>query len=126
MRLRATLLSLTLIAALPATPSSAVSNASTRGQQDLCFGQVLTIVGTPDGPHVTGTEGVDVVVTNGAYGADLLGGDDLLCITGEPNYVLDDYPPKYFTGEGNDRIDASQRTDNFERPVRDLARPRLG
>ena len=73
-----------------------------------------TIVGTPgafpDSSPLQGTEGVDVVITHGAYGVDLLGGDDLLCITGEPDSVYDEHPPIYTTGAGDDRVDSSART----------------
>lgn len=90
---------------LPTTTSVATTGT------ELCFGQVPTIVGTPgsfgDSP-IAGTVGVDVVVTNGAYGVDLLGGDDLLCITGAPLSIYDEHPPYFNAGDGNDRIDSSQ------------------
>ncbi len=68
--------------------------------EDLCFGQVPTIVGTP-GVHILGTEGPDVVITNSAAGARTLGGDDLLCITGTSG------SRPFRTGSGSDRIDSS-------------------
>jgi RTX calcium-binding nonapeptide repeat (4 copies) len=107
MRLRASLLSLTLIAAFPAAASSAASDASSAERQELCFGQVPTIVGKP-GKEVVGTKGSDVVITNGAFGARTLGGDDLLCVTGEtgiPDPQLSD--GGFSTGDGSDRIDAT-------------------
>ena len=109
MRLLASLLSLMVVATLLAPASSAASNASTdtAGQRDLCFGQVPTIVGM-SGQGVVGTEGPDVVVTNGAPAANLLGGDDLLCLTGHRISVNE--PGSYSTGPGADRIDSSKGT----------------
>lgn len=54
---------------------------------DTCRGEAATIVGTPADPAllgsdgVTGTEGRDVVVTNGAAKVSTLGGDDVICVT---------------------------------------------
>jgi hypothetical protein len=102
---------------LMVAPSSVLvtrASGAAPSKAELCFGQVPTIVGTPgdpSGPPIEGTEGVDVVVTNGASGAILLGGNDLLCITGEPPYVSGEHPPTHNMGEGNDRIDSSERTD---------------
>ena len=57
MRIRLTLLSLTLIASVP-TASSATSNPSVVNETaELCFGQVPTIVGTPGQDVVKGTTG---------------------------------------------------------------------
>ncbi len=49
---------------------------------ETCQGQAATIVGTPGG-EITGTEGADVIVTNDAMRVDALGGDDMVCSTGE-------------------------------------------
>src|SRR5690349_8828813 len=53
---------------------------------ETCDGRPATIVGTPGG-QVTGTEGADVIVTNGAARVDALGGDDLVCATGEGRVI---------------------------------------
>ena len=76
---------------------------ATATETELCFGQVPTIVGTPGDDVLQGTEGTDVVITNGALGANLLGGDDLLCATD----VVPSGDSRFDTGSGNDRIDAS-------------------
>ena len=53
---------------------------------ETCRGEAATIVGTPGNPAllgsdgVTGTEGRDVVVTNGAAKVSTLGGDDVICV----------------------------------------------
>ncbi|GIM66234.1 hypothetical protein Pve01_87520 [Planomonospora venezuelensis] len=68
-----------------------------------CQGQPATIVGTPSQYDLIGTEGPDVVVTNGAYGIRTLGGDDLVCVTDvtRPGVV------QLSVGAGNDVVDAS-------------------
>ena len=54
---------------------------------ETCRGEAATIVGSPANPAllgsdgVTGTEGRDVVVTNGAAKVSTLGGDDVICVT---------------------------------------------
>ena len=88
------------MAAMAPAGSAPVSSSSS-SEAELCFGQVPTIMGTA-GKQVIGTEGPDVVVTNGAAGADTLAGDDLLCITG----MSDSFSFK--TGAGSDRIDSSE------------------
>jgi Ca2+-binding RTX toxin-like protein len=63
---------------------------------------VPTIVGVP-GEVIEGTDGPDVVVTNGAGLVATGAGDDLVCVIGQFQKgfnILD-------TGSGNDRIDAS-------------------
>jgi Ca2+-binding RTX toxin-like protein len=57
---------------LSLTPATAVA--------ETCRGEAVTIVGS--GPSITGTEGRDVVVTNGATQVRTLGGDDVICVTG--------------------------------------------
>src|SRR5262245_12416825 len=76
----------------------------------LCFGQSATIVGAL-GESIVGTEGPDVVLTNGADRADLLGGDDLLCLTGESFGTV--RHAEYLTGPGEDRIDSSKANGEF-------------
>lgn len=69
-----------------------------------CQGQPATVVGTFLQRDLTGTEGPDVVVTNGALGVKTLGGDDLVCVTDEPGrptgVTLD-------TGPGDDVVDGT-------------------
>lgn len=85
----AALLGLTLLA-----PAGAATAAVT------CQGQVATITGPGDAyGFLTGTEGDDVIVTDGVEDVDALGGDDLICITGGP-VDLD-------AGTGNDSVDAT-------------------
>src|SRR5690349_13426386 len=62
-----------------------------------CHGEPATIVGTPDGTF-TGTDGRDVIVTNGASGK-ARGGADLICITGSTGAHID-------AGAGKDVVDA--------------------
>jgi Ca2+-binding RTX toxin-like protein len=71
---------LTAVAVLGAALLAPVGTAAAAGE--TCQGQAATIVGTPGG-QITGTEGADVIVTNDANRVDALGGDDLVCATGE-------------------------------------------
>jgi hypothetical protein len=89
--------------------SSTVASVASTTQADLCLGQVPTIIGAP-GEFLQGTEGPDVVVTNGASGANTLGGDDLLCVRQQPDgsSVTD-----FRTGTGSDRLDASRASGGF-------------
>ncbi|WP_322920851.1 calcium-binding protein [Nocardioides renjunii] len=88
------LLGLALLA--PTTVSGPASAAA-----ETCQGRPATVVGTADRP-VAGTDGPDVVVSNGATRVDTLGGDDLVCISGERHpYLLVD------TGAGNDAVDGT-------------------
>ncbi|WP_322921742.1 hypothetical protein [Nocardioides renjunii] len=73
-------ISLTAVALLGAVLLAPVGTAAAAGE--TCQGQAATIVGTPGG-EITGTEGADVIVTNDATRVDALGGDDLVCATGE-------------------------------------------
>jgi Ca2+-binding RTX toxin-like protein len=75
-----------------------------------CQGQPATIVGTPSQYDLIGTEGRDVVVTNGANGIDTRGGDDLVCVT-DPDF------PRVVTlatGAGNDVVDASASRSSID------------
>ena len=88
----ASLMALTI--ATPAPPVAA---------KDLvtCFGAVPTIEGMP-GRRVRGTEAADVVATNGALWVETLGGDDLVCATGDPDNFVNIY-----AGPGDDRVDTT-------------------
>ncbi len=67
---------------------------------DTCLGQPATIVGGPG--LVMGTDGNDVIL---ATNADVraLGGDDLICLTGDQGNVAD-------AGSGNDTVNAASST----------------
>ena len=82
---------------------------------ETCRGEAATIVGTPGNPAllgsdgVTGTEGRDVVVTNGAFKVSTLGGDDVICVTdsGAPSVkrvIID-------SGAGDDFVDGTTAPD---------------
>ena len=86
----AALLGVTLLA-----PAGAATAAVT------CQGQVATITGPNDAyGFLTGTDGDDVIVTDGVDYVDALGGNDLICITGGSVVDLD-------AGAGNDSVDAT-------------------
>lgn len=116
----ATLLGLALL--VPATGASAA--------EEMCQGQVATIVGTPDG-RLVGTPGNDVIVSYGDYTVDAGDGDDLICLRpilslvqevdagpgddsvvseGETHHTDTDLGPgrdSFVGGGGEDRIEAS-------------------
>jgi Ca2+-binding RTX toxin-like protein len=73
------LTSLTAAALMGAALLVPMGTATAAGE--TCQGQPATIVGSPGGT-ITGTEGADVIVTNGATRVDALGGDDRVCATG--------------------------------------------
>ena len=81
---------------------------------ETCRGEAATIVGTPGNPAllgsdgVIGTEGRDVVVTNGEFKVSTLGGDDLICVTSggsSVRRVLID------SGAGDDVVDGTTAPD---------------
>ncbi|WP_224275902.1 hypothetical protein [Nocardioides lacusdianchii] len=87
-----------LLAATLLTSPTAYAAAET------CQGQPATIVGTFLQQDLTGTEGPDVVVTNGATVVKTLGGDDLVCVTDEPGRRLG---VRVDTGPGDDVVDGT-------------------
>jgi Ca2+-binding RTX toxin-like protein len=87
------LLLVTLAAAALVFPATAAEGAAPR-----CQGQRATIVGHR-GLEIDGTQGRDVIVTNGAGVVRAKGGDDLVCVTSSSFTYIDD-------GEGDDVIDA--------------------
>ena len=112
---RLALFSLVIATISASSVFSTTASGTDAGEVDLCFGQVPTIVGGP-GKFVQGTEGPDVVLTKGAYAADTLGGDDLLCVA----MVIGDRPQgatgyEFKAGSGTDRIDASQAGGGYFR-----------
>ena len=81
---------------------------------ETCRGEAATIVGTTGNPAllgsdgITGTEGRDVVVTNGAFKVSTLGGDDVICVTAGASSVrrvLID------SGAGDDVVDGTTAPD---------------
>ncbi|MDR7253162.1 Ca2+-binding RTX toxin-like protein [Nocardioides sp. BE266] len=97
-----------LAAGLLAGTVAGTPPASAAGE--TCQGQPATIVGQPLQTGLVGTEGRDVVVTNGATGVDTLGGDDLVCVTDvtRPGIV------QLRTGAGNDVVDASASQSSID------------
>lgn len=71
---------------------------------ETCHGQAATVVGTPGQVGLTGTEGADVIVSNGAASVVALAGNDVICLTSGPpsrtEVTLD-------AGAGDDLVDAS-------------------
>lgn len=63
-----------------------------------CRGLTATVVGAPGG-RLEGTEGADVIVTNGAESVDARGGDDTICVTGAAHASIG-------AGSGDDLVDA--------------------
>lgn len=59
-----------------------LTSAPAQAAAETCQGRPATVVGSGD--LVTGTEGDDVVVTNGAGRVRTLGGADLVCVTSGP------------------------------------------
>lgn len=71
---------------------------------ETCGGAPATIVGAP-GTHVVGTEGADVIVSNGALSVEALGGDDRICVTFETGLPYSTAPVD--AGPGNDLVDGT-------------------
>ncbi len=95
--LRTTVLPVLSAAALIGLAVMAPTSASAAGE--TCQGQAATIVGAPGTFTLTGTEGPDVIVTNGSMELDALGGDDLVCVTVRGAQVL--------AGDGDDVVDTT-------------------
>ncbi len=83
-----------LVLGVLALPVSAVT-------LEICQGQAATIVGSPD-TTVVGTDGDDIIVTNGASAILALGGDDIVCVTGSSGLV--------YAGFGDDVVDTTTRS----------------
>lgn len=94
------LLSTALIGAALLAPVTAATAVG-----ETCQGRPATIVGPAPGGlrGIDGTEGPDVIVMNGSGSVLALGGDDLICVTGNLEVYV-------YAGEGNDVVDASQTT----------------
>lgn len=94
----ASLLAVTLLA-----PMSAAGAAS--AAVETCQGQPATIVGGSNA-QLLGTAGADVIVTNGSTQVDALGGNDLICVTGQSGTVF------LKAGEGNDAVSVQPGASN--------------
>lgn len=70
---------------------------------ETCQGRAATVVGS--GHRVEGTEGPDVIVTNGAQTVFALGGDDLVCVSGPR--TSPGLPVDVRAGDGNDVVDGT-------------------
>lgn len=70
-------------------PASAVTS---------CDGRAVDVVGVPGQP-LLGTEYDDVVDLNGASSLSTLGGNDVVCVAGDPGGTV-----SISTGDGNDRV----------------------
>ncbi|RHW24153.1 hypothetical protein D0Z08_25885 [Nocardioides immobilis] len=87
---------------------------------EFCHGHEATIVGTP-GADIDGTDGPDVIVTNGAFVTDAGDGDDLICVTGgtrkEDADVYadagDDVIDTSASGAGSARVDLGTGDDTY-------------
>lgn len=97
--------SLTVAALLGlAAPLLAITSTAANAAAPTCRGQAATIVGS--GGSLTGTEGPDVVVTNGASSVSTLGGDDLVCVTGSVRIGV-----RVLAGTGDDVVDGTTAID---------------
>ena len=101
--------SLTAAALLSAALLAPAGTATAAGE--TCQGQAATIVGTP-GSQIIGTEGADVIVTNGATRVDALGGDDVVCATGQEGVT---YLPSVtvILGTGGDTFTSSSSGQHY-------------
>lgn len=95
----AALLLLTLLAPSPAPAAATAAATAAAAAGETCRGEIATLVGAPQTLNIRGTEGRDVVVTNGSQMLEALGGDDLICVTRFGSQV--------FAGDGDDLVDAT-------------------
>ena len=65
---------------------------------EICQGQAATLVGSPD-MSLVGTDGDDVIVTNGSRVILALDGNDRVCVTGKSGQV--------YAGFGDDVVDTT-------------------
>jgi len=100
---RTTSLTATALISLTAPGLVLLGPSAASGAADTCQGRTATVVGS--GRAVTGTEGPDVILTNGARLVDAGAGDDLICVTGPYTGKYD--PLTVFAGDGNDVIDGT-------------------
>src|SRR4051812_38355428 len=81
-----------LVVAMVALPVPAVA-------EETCQGQAATLVGSPEVTTLLGTDGDDVIVTNGSWVIYAGDGNDRVCVTGEPGLV--------YAGFGDDVVDST-------------------
>ena len=80
-----------LVVGMVALPVPAVAG-------EMCHGQAATLVGSPD-MTLVGTDGDDVIVTNGSWVIFADDGNDRVCVTGNPGLV--------YAGFGDDVVDTT-------------------
>jgi Ca2+-binding RTX toxin-like protein len=81
-----------LVVGLLALPVSAVAG-------ETCQGEAATVVGSPEVMTLVGTDGDDVIVTNGSWVIFADDGNDRVCVTGNPGQV--------YAGYGDDVVDST-------------------
>ncbi len=85
--------------------TSGAASAATSAAGATCRGETPTIVGPGKRLKLLGTEGRDVVLTNGAVEVNTLGGDDLVCVTDKAAGLR--YVVTINSGPGDDVVDGS-------------------
>ena len=81
-----------LVVGMVALPVPAVAG-------EMCQGQAATLVGSPDVMTLVGTDGDDVIVTNGSWVIYADDGNDRVCVTGNTGLV--------YAGFGDDVVDTT-------------------
>ena len=81
-----------LVVGMVALPVPAVAG-------EMCHGQAATLVGSPDVMTLVGTDGDDVIVTNGSWVIYADDGNDRVCVTGNTGPV--------YAGFGDDVVDTT-------------------
>ena len=81
-----------LLSGIVALPVPAVAG-------ETCQGQAATLVGSPDLMSLVGTDGDDVIVTEGSRVILALGGNDRVCVTGKSGLA--------YAGFGDDVVDTT-------------------
>jgi Ca2+-binding RTX toxin-like protein len=66
---------------------------------EMCHGQAATLVGSPEVMTLVGTDGDDVIVTNGSWVIYAGDGNDRVCVTGRSGLV--------YAGFGDDVVDST-------------------
>lgn len=100
---RTTTLTTAALACLVAPGLALLGQTPASGAAATCQGRAATVVGS--GHRVDGTEGPDVIVTNGARSVYALGGDDLVCISGPSTGKY--LPVQVRAGDGDDVVDGT-------------------
>jgi Ca2+-binding RTX toxin-like protein len=100
---RTTSLTAAALIGLTAPALALLGPSAASGAAGTCQGKAATVVGS--GHAVQGTEGPDVILTNGARSVYAKGGDDLVCITGR--YLGRYNPVVVRAGDGNDVVDGT-------------------